>query len=232
MTITSNEAKFYEARIVAPRIQGLGNHPWGWVALGDLTEVLNQTANTIWFQYCHEARAATLDDNWNGKSWKFAAPEEDAHVIKDVWDMKTGNLTSISDGTVERILVPAGWYKTRNKVAELLDTALRSIFRFHSNNPSLSIYSYSDCEVIAEHGRQSVQEAIAAIGTVSQLEWTLSRIVSSPIGLAMTRHDDESKNLIYLAFKNESEHAYMTVRLQIRQKLGEIKLESMSVCDF
>jgi hypothetical protein len=228
----TNEVKSYEARIVAPRIQGLGNHPWGWVALGDLTEVLNQTANTIWFQYCHEARAATLDDNWNGKSWKFAAPDGEAHVIKDVWDMRTGNLTSISDGTIEKILVPAGWYKPRNKTAEQLDVALRSIFTFGSQNPNLSIYSCSDCNVMAEHGRQSVLEAIAAIGTVSQFEWTLSRIVSSPVGLAMTRHDDESKNLIYLSFKNEYEHAYMTVRLQIRQKLGEVRLDSLSVCDF
>jgi hypothetical protein len=232
MTQTTNEVKSYEARIVAPRIQSLGNHPWGWVALGDLTEVLNQSANTIWFQYCHEARAATLDDKWNGKSWKFAAPDGDAHVIKDVWDMKTGNLTTISDGTVENILVPAGWYKTRNGIAEQLDVAIRRIFTFSANNPSLSIYSGSDCEVMAEHGRQSITEAISAIGTISQLEWTLARIVSSPAGLAMTRRDDENNNLIYLGFKMEAQSSYMIVKLKIRMKLGEVQLYDVSVWDF
>ncbi len=124
---TTLESTGLESRVIAPKLRRLGNHPWAWVALGDLTEIFNQNVTSIWWHYCNDARTAALAADWDGQPWKFALPNGATHDIKNVWDMKTGNLSQVPDDSTGDILVPAGWSKTKVKAADMLEKALRQI---------------------------------------------------------------------------------------------------------
>ena len=229
--MTINEIASQEARIIAPKLQRIGDHRWAWVALSDLAEIFNQSAATLWANYCADARAATLADDWDGQPWKYAIPSRQLashRFIEDVWNMKTGEVAIIPDDLMNQVLVPAGWSKMKLAASEQFEEALRGMFalideRWDGARKMMS----NGLPAIMQERQRDVENALNAVRTYDTLGLVLAQIESATGGLIVLRSDEEAKSKIFLSFTNPAPKQTLYpvhVNMSIRTVLGQLKL--------
>jgi hypothetical protein len=229
--MTINEIASPEARIIAPKLRRIGNHRWAWVALGDLAEIFNQSATTLWANYCADARSAALADDWDGKPWKFAVPRDSKHHILDVWNMKTGEVASVSDDLMNEVLVPGGWSKMKLTASEQFEEALRGIFALIDERwTSAREMQYKALPAITNERYSDVENGLKAVRTFDTLGLVLAQIESATGGLIVSRSDNDSESSIFLSFTNPAPKQTLYpvhVNMNIRTVLGQLKLLNM-----
>ncbi len=228
--MTVNKSTTLSSRVIAPKLLRLGDQPWAWVALDDLREILNETADAIWWRYCNEARIAMLTGDWEGQSWKFALSNGAEYEIKDVWDMNAGNFAAVLATATGKILIPAGWSSSKIKAADRFEKALRNIFSRISERwtTAREVKQITAPQAVWD-GLTEIEKAIKSIGTLPTLDLVLAQLQSEARGLIVYASNDLKIKRIRLSIwdrKRKRTHD-VSLEIQIGVDVGSLKLQEM-----
>lgn len=220
-------------RNVAPRLFRLGEHEWAWTPLADRAAITRRSAAAIWEEFCFDARAYYIDNNWSGRKWKFARPAGDGkYDVLDVWDVKTGERRQVPPEVIDGILLPAGWSKCVDKPTIRLEDALRKTIALARQHP-IGMIGSSLSKVVEDMAFPMLSEAIASVQHC-ELEPAFEQMLSAPDGLLINnRHyvEETSKIMVTIQEKRGSLDL-LRMMIHIRVVLGNLRLTQLSLYNY